>query len=180
MTYDFGDIIDARTVPKIEHFIVVLGEISRKDKITDADITEVMYYKITSHVYAVFKSILAYFNHCLSRKDKHFIKFYPKEKDNLAIPQWGLLCQAVFLDRDRYYSTCLDVESMVVASHDPNIIDKKAIETLRKDGKISFRTKLTKFDAVNLMNVIKHSDGVSPERRGIISNCFLEVSTKLK
>lgn len=73
MDYEFGDILDARKAPKpLEHFLIILGE-TRK--------SEVMYYIVTSRVYAVFKDLLSYFNDCLSRKDRNFLKYFNKEKD---------------------------------------------------------------------------------------------------
>ena len=85
MDYDFGDILDARNATSIGHFILVVGQITRKDKITKLEVTEVMYYIITSRVYAVFKNILVYFNDCLSRGDKNFLKHYGKEKAKTTI-----------------------------------------------------------------------------------------------
>ncbi len=180
MTYDFGDIIDARNVPDIGHFIVVVGEIKRKDKISGETVEEIMYYKITSHVYAVFKSILAYYNNCLSRKDVYFLRFYSKEKDNFLITPYGLLSQAVFLDRDTYYSTCLDTESMVVINCEPKLYDKKVFKVLKKDGKIIIRNKLTKFDAINLMNAIRHSKDTSKDKRLKVGSCFSKVIDTFK
>lgn len=179
MDYDFGDILDARNAPD-GHFIVVVGQVSRKDKITKEDIEEIMYYKVTSHVYAVFKTILLYFNHCLAKKDPSFLKFYGKERDSGVIAPYGLLCQAVFLDRDTYYPACFETESMIVINCDPRLMDKKALETLKKDGKILLKDKLTKYDAVNLMNTIRHSKEVSEERIQKVGACFNKVKTTLK
>jgi hypothetical protein len=180
MQYKFGDIIDARKVSGLKHFLVVVGEITRIDKITGEDITEVMFYKVTSHVYAVFKTILAYFNYCLLKRDPIFLKFYSKEKDNTVIVPYGSLCQAVFLDRDTHYKSCLDVESMVIINSDPQLIDKKVIENLTKVGKIIPKNhKLTKFDAINLMNTIRYSRDVSPERQGKVSTCFNDIKSEL-
>ncbi len=180
MDYDFGDVIDAREVAGIDHFIVIIGEINKKDKITKKESIEVMYYKINSHVYAVFKTIAAYFSDCLRRKDKHFLKFYSKEKGNDAINLYGPLCQAVFLDRETNYSTCLDTESMIVINCDPKIFDKNAFEALRMDKKILYRDKLKRIDAFNLINTIKHSDEVSPYRMIMVATCFNRVKSTFK
>ncbi len=44
MDYEFGDILDARNAPQLEHFILVMGESQKQGK------SEVMYYIITSRV----------------------------------------------------------------------------------------------------------------------------------
>lgn len=175
MNYDFGDILDARNASGIDHFILVVGEWSKKGQ---SD--EVMYYLITSRVYAVFKSILSYFNDCLSRNDRNFLKFYGKEKTKTVISAHGLLSQAVFLDKETNYNACLDVESMVVINSDPMIIDKLALETLRTDGKVVCRNRLTKVDALNLIQVIKHSNDVSADRKIKTATCFNRIKSTLR
>jgi hypothetical protein len=174
MDYDFGDILDARNASGIDHFILVVGEVTKKGQ------TEVMYYIITSRVYAVFKSILAYFNDCLTRKDTHFLKHYGKEKTKLRISAHGLLSQAIFLDKETNYNTCLEVESMVVINRDPELIDKTALETLKADGKIIYKNKLVKLDALNLIQTIKYSNEVSPDRKNKISACFNKIKATLR
>jgi len=180
MDYDFGDILDARNAPSIGHFILVVGQITRKDKVTKLDITEVMYYIITSRVYAVFKNILVYFNDCLSRKDKNFLKHYGKEKDKATISAHGQLSQAIFLDKETNYNACLDVESMVVINSDPLLIDKTALETLKADGKIIYKNKLVKLDAKHLIETIKCSNDVSSSRKEKISACLNKIKASLR
>ncbi|OGG41933.1 hypothetical protein A2837_01865 [Candidatus Kaiserbacteria bacterium RIFCSPHIGHO2_01_FULL_46_22] len=173
MDYDFGDILDARNAPD-GHFIVVVGEATKQGQ------TEVMYYIITSRVYAVFKDILAFFNDCLSRGDKDFLKHFSKEKAKTAISAHGLLSQAVFLDKQTNYDTCLDVESMIVVNSDPKLIDKTALESLRGDGKVIYRNKLAKIDALNLIQIIKHSNEVSPDRKNKMSASFNKIKSTLR
>lgn len=179
MDYDFGDILDARNAP-IGHFIVVVGQVSRKDKITKEDRTEVMYYIITSRVYAVFKDILAFFNDCLSRKDKHFLKHFNKESKKTSITPHGLLSQALFLDKETNYNTCLDLESMVVINSDPELMDKTALESLKSDGKVIYRNKLAKLDTLSLVQIVKHSNDVSIDRKNKISACFNKIKPSLR
>lgn len=174
MDYDYGDILDARNAPGIEHFILVVGETSKKGK------TEVMYFLITSRVYAVFKSIIAYFNDCLSRGDRNFLRFFNKEKGKAAITPHGLLYQAVFLDKDAHYPTCLDVDSMVVVNSDPDLIDKTALETLRNNGTVVYKNKLAKFDALKLRAVISLSGDVSPDRKNKIGQSFNLIKSTLR
>lgn len=173
MDYDFGDILDARNAPD-GHFIVVVGEVTKQGK------TEVMYYIITSRVYAVFKDILTFFNDCLSRSDKYFLKHFNKEKAKNVITAHGLLSQAVFLDKQTNYNACLDVESMVVINRDPKLMDKTAMESLRTDGKVVIKSKLAKLDALNLIQVINHSNDVSPDRQNKISACFNKIKSTLR
>lgn len=173
MDYDFGDILDARNAPD-GHFIVVVGEATKKGQ------TEVMYYIITSRVYAVFKEILAFFNDCLSRSDTHFLRRFSKEKAKSVINAHGLLSQAVFLDQPTNYSGCLDVESMIVVNSDPKLVDKTALETLRNDGKVLYKNKLAKLDALNLREIIKHSNEVSPDRKTKILTAFNKVKATLR
>ena len=168
MNYDFGDILDARSAPD-KHFIVVVGESQRKGE------TEVMYYIVTSRVYAVFKDILTFFNYCLSRKDANFLKYFSKEKNKKIIASHGLLSQAVFLDKQTNYDTCFDVESMVVVKSDPKLIDKTALESLRNDKKVLYKSKLAKVDALNFIQVIKHSNEVSTDRKNKVSACFNKI-----
>lgn len=173
MDYDFGDILDARTAPGVGHFMLVVGEVSKSGK------TEVMYYVITSRVYAVFKSILSYFNDCLSRNDTHFLHHFAKEKGKSSITPHGLLSQAVFLDRDTNYAACLDVESMVVIKSDPSLIDKPALEALRTSRQVIYKNKLTKLDAINLIQTIKCSNNVSPDRKNKVAYSFNRISAAL-
>lgn len=173
MNYEFGEILDARKAPD-NHFIVILGEVIKRDK------TEILYYKITSRVYAVFKNILDFFNDCISRNDKNFLKHFNKEKSKTTISRHGFLSQAVFLDKYNDYDSCLDLESMVVVNKDPDIIDKDALERLRADGKVVLKNKLTKLDALALINTIKHSDNISADRRNKISANFNKVKSKFK
>jgi hypothetical protein len=180
MNYDFGDILDARNASGIDHFILVVGEITRKDKLSKQDVTEVMYYIITSRVYTVFKSILVYFNDCLTRKDKHFLKHYGKEKTKSVISAHGVLSQAIFLDKETNYNTCLDVESMIVINSDPVLVDKTALEAQKADGKIMYKNKLVKLDALNLIQMIKCSNDVSAYRKEKISACFNKIKSTLK
>jgi len=179
MDYDFGDILDARNAP-VGHFIVVVGQVSRKDKITKEEKNEIMYYIITSRVYAVFKDILAFFNDCLSRKDKHFIKHFSKESKKTSITPHGLLSQTLFLDKETNYNTCLDLESMVVVKSDPELMDKTALESLKSDGKVIYRNKLAKLDAFSLIQIIKYSNDVSVDRKNKIFTCFNKIKHSLK
>ncbi len=180
MDYDFGDIVDARNASGIEHFILIVGEVTRKDRLTREDRVEVMYYIITSRVYAVFKNILDYFNECLTRRDIHFLRHFSKEKSKNVISPHGLLSQAVFLDKETNYTTCLDVESMVVVNSDPLLIDKTVMDRLKADNKIIFRNRLVRLDALNLIQIIKHSNQVSIDRKNKISSCFNKIRTTLK
>jgi len=172
MVYEFGDILDARSYPSIGHFILVVGETKSKGKDP-----EVMYYAVTSRVYAVFKDILNYFNSCLSRKDPHFQRFFAKEKKKSNIMQKGPLCQAVFLDKHTNYDSCLDVDSMVVINREPELIDKKVLETLKSDGKVLYKTRLSPLDSINLMHSIKYSNDISTPRRMKISENFNKIKT---
>ena len=160
MDYEFGDILDARNVPSIKHFILTVGEVSKKG---EAD--TVMYYIITSRVYTVFSGILEYYNDCLRRKDGNFFKFYGKEKNKPKITPHGLLTQAVFLDKHTHYDACLDVESMIVLNSDPLLIDKTVLETFRADGKLVVKSRLAKIDAINIAHNVKYSNEVSPDRK---------------
>ncbi|MFA5232150.1 MAG: hypothetical protein WC410_00485 [Candidatus Paceibacterota bacterium] len=174
MDYSFGDILDGRSTPGIDHFILVVGELSIKNK------PIVMYYKITSRVYAVFKDILKFFNDCISRGDAKFLRCFSKEKNKEIIVPHGPLCQAVFLDRDSDYPLVLDLDSMVVLNQDPELIDKEALETLKKDGKITYRIRLTKSDTFNLINSIKFSNTyMSPDKINKISHSFNQIKNSL-
>lgn len=180
MNYDFGDILDARNAPNVKHFILVVGEVTKKDRFTKEDVSEVMYYIITSRVYTVFKNILSYFNDCISRGDVHFLRHYSKEKAKQQISAHGSLSQAVFLDKETNYKACLDVESMVVINSDPQLIDKNALNSLKTDSKILYRDKLAKLDAINLIHNIKHSKEVSPDRKTKICTCFNKIKATLR
>lgn len=173
MDYDFGDILDARNAPD-GHFIIVVGEVIKKGQ------TEVMYYIVTSRVYAVFKDILDFFNNCIQRNDKYFLKHFSKEKAKTAINPHGSLSQAIFLDKHTNYDTCFEVESMIVVNSDPKLMDKTALETLRTDGRVLYKNKLTKVDALNLREVIKHSNDVSPDRKTKILTAFNKVKSSLR
>jgi hypothetical protein len=174
MEYDFGDILDARNAPD-GHFIIVVGEISRKDKITKNEVVEVMYYLVTSRVYTVFNEILVFFNDCLLRRDKHFLHYFNKEKDKRNIIPHGLLSQSVFLDKKTNYNTCLDVDSMVVINSDPRLVDKTALESLKSSGKVLYKSRLVKIDTLNLIQIIKDSNAVSPDSRSKIFTCFKKI-----
>jgi len=172
MDYEFGDILDARKAPKpLEHFLIILGE-TRK--------SEVMYYIITSRVYAVFKDLLSYFNDCLSRRDKNFLKYFNKEKDKTAITPHGNLIDALFLDKHNCYRPSLDVDSMIVLNSDPLLIDKGALETLRTDKKVFHRDKLSEIDLYKLISLVKHSPNISPDKTNQISASFNKVIREKK
>jgi len=177
MDYEFGDILDARNVPEIKHFILVVGEIDDKGK------KKIMYYIISSRVYAVFSSVIEYFNDCMRRKDKEFFKFFGKEKEKaekgIAIKAKGLISQTIFLDKDTNYSSCLDTESMIVINNNPQYTDKDVIEKLKTDGKIFYKTKLTKRDAFHLFLTIRYSKDVSEFRRGEIYKSFEKIKSSL-
>jgi len=174
MDYDFGDIFDAREAPGIGHFIVIVGENTKQDK------TEVMYYVVTSRVYAVFTNILAYFNECLQSKDKRFLKHFSKEKGKPRISPHGKLAQAIFLDKETNYDSCLDVDSMVVVNRDPQKSDKTALAKLREDKLVVCKGKLHKIDALHLREVIKNSDDVSSFIRDKILAAFNKSNSTLK
>jgi hypothetical protein len=173
MDYDFGDILDARKAPGRGHFLLVVGEATKGGE------TEVMYYTITSRVYTVFKNILLYFNDCLTRSDRHFLRHYGKEKGKGMITPYGLLSQAVFLDKETNYSMCLEVESMVVINSDPSLIDKTALEALRTSHGVVCKTRLVKLDALNLIQTIKCSNNVSPDRVNKIAQSFNRIKASL-
>ena len=166
MDYDFGDILDARTASGVEHFMLVVGEITKGGKI------EVMFYVITSRVYAVFKTILAYFNDCLQRGDTYFLRHFRKEKAKVSITPHGLLSETVFLDKEANYPACLDVDSMVVINREPSLIDKPALEELRANGKVICKSKIVRLDAINLAQTIKCSNNVSEDRKNKIAYSF--------
>ncbi len=167
MNYDFGDIIDARKAPKpLEHFLVILGE-TRKN--------EVMYYKVTSRVYAVFKDIISFFDDCISRKDKNFLKYFNKEKNKQSITPHGKLVDALFLDKYNCYNLCFDVDSMIVLNSDPDLIDKQALEILRSDQKVCYKDKLSEIDLYKLIGIIRHSPNISPDKLTQIGTSFNKV-----
>lgn len=165
MDYDFGDILDARKAPNpLGHFLLVLGETRKRE--------EVMYYIITSRVYAVFKDVLSFFNDCIQRKDKNFFKYFKKEKEKELINPHGKLVDTIFLDKYNCYDFCLDVDSMIVLNSDPRLIDKKALETLRNDGKVCHKNRLTEMDMYKLITIIKHSPNVSIDKCNQINANF--------
>jgi len=170
MNYDFGDIIDARKAPKpLEHFLVILGE-TRKN--------EVMYYIVTSRVYAVFKDIISFFDDCISRKDKNFFKHFGKEKGKQSISSHGNLLDALFLDKRNCYDLCLDVDSMIVLNSDPNLIDKEALESLKKDQKVFHKDKLSRMDLYKLISIVRCSPNISPDKFNQINASFNKTMKK--
>ena len=168
MIYDFGEIFDARKSPD-GHFVVVVGEVTENGQ------TKVMYYLITSRVYAVFKDILDFFNDCIRKGDQHFFRKFNKEKKKEIINPHGSLCQAVFLDKYTNYDTCLDVDSMIVVNRDPELMDETVFKSFERDGKWHLKTKLEKLDALNLKEMIKHSDNISPDKKNKIFAAFNKV-----
>jgi len=167
MDYEFGDILDARKAPgQLEHFLIILGE-TRKN--------EVMYYIVTSRVYAVFKDLLLYFNDCITRKDKNFFKYFSKEKDKQVITSHGNLIDALFLDKHSCYGLCFDVDSMIVLKSDPLLIDKSVLETLRTNKKVLHKDKLSDIDLYKLIGLVKHSPNISPDKANQISASFNKV-----
>ena len=167
MDYEFGDILDAREAPKpLEHFLVILGETKKN---------EVMYYIVTSRVYAVFKDIISFFDDCISRKDKNFFKYFRKEKDKQAIISHGHLIDALFLDKHNCYNLCFDVDSMIVLNSDPYLMDKEALENLRKDKKICYKDKLSEVDLYKLISMVKHSPNISSDKVNQISASFNKI-----
>ena len=162
MDYQFGDILDARQAPGsgFGHFILVVGETRRSG--------EVMYYVITSRVYTVFKDILIYFNDCLRRGDKEFLKVFNKEKAKQTITAHGRLSDAMFFDRDTNYASCLDVDSMVVINSDPLLIDKQALERMRIDRKVLIKNRLAKLDLLNLIHLVRNSNDISQDKKSQI------------
>lgn len=169
MNYEFGDILDARKTPALEHFLVILGE-TRKN--------EVMYYIITSRVYTVFKDILSFFDNCIIRKDKNFFRYFKKEKNKQSIIPHGNLIDALFLDKYNCYNLCLDVDSMIVLNSDPHLMDKKALENLRNDQKVCHKDKLSEIDFHKLINMVRYSSNISPDKINQISANFNRVKKK--
>lgn len=168
MNPEIGDIIDGRDVPSIGNFVLSLGLRTKRGT------TEVMYYIITSRVYAVFPNILDFFNDCLSRKYHRFPILFPKEKGKTKITPHGRLCDAFFLDKQSHYDTCLDVDSMVVINQNPEITDLETFNQWHSNNMLVHRSRLEQGDLVRCMEMIKLSSNISGENRAYICKNYNE------
>ncbi|MFA6376191.1 MAG: hypothetical protein WCX69_02190 [Candidatus Paceibacterota bacterium] len=176
MDYEFGDIIDCRNAPSISdggHFVLILGVLKK------GNTEKILYYSITSRVYAVFNKILDFFNDCLSRKDARFLHFFNKEKNKAAINPHGRLFDAFFLDKKTNYNLCLDEDSMIVINKDPNIEDITTFEQLKKEGLIGNVSRLSNEDVFRLYTNIKTTGNISPRYLASIGNNFNLVKKRL-
>lgn len=154
MDYEFGDIFDCRKVPTVDHFIVVIG----------TNKNEVMYYKIFSRTYTVFKDIVDFFNSCISKKCSTFQHKFSKEKGKEDISLYGKLSHTLFLDRETNYMMCLDVDSMVIVNSEPDLIDKDALDMYVKDRIALYKVPMANIDIYKLIGIIKHSKYIGPAK----------------
>jgi hypothetical protein len=160
MTPEIGDIIDCRKVPEVGHFVLSLGERAKHGK------SEIMYYIITSRVYAVFPKIVDFFNDCLSKDYKRFLVYFSKEKDKKdkgGISLHGRLRDAFFLDMESDYKGCLDTDSMIVVNESPKIADLETFKRWQANGIATYRNKLTAKDMLRFIDIIKCSTEISRE-----------------
>ena len=159
MDPEIGDIVDCRTAPSLEHFIIILGTRKKRGK------EEVMYYIVTSRVYAVFKDILDFFNDCIDKNYQRFFHKFSKEKGKPRITPHGKLRDAFFFDHEMDYSGCLETDSMIVMNADPYLMDREAFDELHKNKMAKYKGMLTNADLVRLVEMVKFSDNIAKESR---------------
>ncbi|MCX6716025.1 MAG: hypothetical protein NT077_03335 [Candidatus Taylorbacteria bacterium] len=170
MRPEIGDMIDCRNSP-IKHFVLVLGTDLGHERET------VMYYLISSRVYAVFPDIIEFFNDCIQRKYARFYNFF-KEKDKDAIVPYGRLRDAFFLDKGTDYEGCLDVDSIIVINENPIHIDLETLEQMHEDKSAIYKTRLISRDLIRFMDMIKLSENIGQRAKSIICRNFNEYKKK--
>lgn len=163
MNYEFGDIFDCRDYPSIKHFILVLG-VNKKD--------EIMYYRITSKVYKVFKNILDFFNDCIERKYRRFFNFFGKEKNREKICLTGNLCDAFFLDQNTNYCGYLDVDSMILINSEPELMERSVLDNLHKDKFAKYCARLCNDDSEKIIHYIRLSKHISVQNKNEIGRNY--------
>lgn len=171
MNYEFGEIFDCRKNPKLEHFIIILGA-NRNN--------EVMYFKITSRVYTVFKDILSFFNDCINKKYNRFYYHFSKEKGKEELKSHGRLTDALFLDKNSHYNMCFDVDSMIIVNSEPKLIDNKVLDEYIKNKLVLYKDSLTNIDIYKLMGIIKYSDNISADNEKQLKRNFDLKKRKIK
>jgi hypothetical protein len=173
MRPEIGDIIDCRN-SAIGHFTLCLGVDSWKGLET------VMYYKISSRVYAVFPDVVEFFNDCIQKKYPRFYHFFGKEKGKDAIVPHGRICDSFFLDSETDYGGCLEADSIIVINKEPVLIDIEAFKSLHKDRKVAYRSRLIDRDLIRLIEMIKHSDNIGQRMKSVICRNFNECKNMRK
>jgi|GEM_PF-2405227 hypothetical protein len=167
MNPEIGDIIDCRKTP-LGHFVLTLGIKTKQNKM------EVMYYMIYSRVYAVFPSIINFFNDCISSKYERFFVAFSKEKGKDKITPYGKLCDVFFLDMESHYKGCLDVDSMIVVNKNPETIDIETLNQWRSNYKVVHRSRLEGGDFIKFMEMIKLSPHINGENVAYICKNYKE------
>jgi hypothetical protein len=171
MSYELGDIFDARS-HELEHFVLVVGEVPQGSSSPKG----ILFYRISSRTYKVFKDILSFFNDCIDEDYGRFYRFFGKEKNKRKekkhIFPAGQLCDSFFLDKDKNYPLCLDVDSVVVLNRDPEVYDEPVFERFRKSEHIIYKGKLCKADIYKFVDLVKHSQNISARRKDEIMRHF--------
>lgn len=145
MQFEFGDLFDARNDP-LGHFFVVVGTIPQKG--TEKE--RVLFYRLSSKVYKVFRKILDFFNYCVSNNYPPFFHHFSKEKKKSQISQLGNLCDAFFIDQNDY-SGQLDEDSYILLNEDPEESDADALNARIQEKIIKYSTKLSAADMYKLV-----------------------------
>ena len=160
MEYEFGEIIDFRKDPKIEHFILILGADEKRRKI--------LFEIITSRVYRAFTKLCYFFNtYCIEDKCKNFCHYF-KDKDKINPVN---LRDVFFLDKNNYLGS-LSEDSMIVINGEPKSEDESVFAQQKKDGLIKRVNKLSKEDMIRLYAHIKTSKHISPQNLIWIGKSF--------
>jgi len=162
MDCSFGDIVDYRKDPSLNHFILVLGVDNAEKRI--------LYAIITSRVYRAFERLCVFFNaHCLET-NCYERKFHNNFKDRIEIQPVNL--SDVFFLSKNIYSGTLCEDSMVILNRDPYFEDFDAFDALWKNHLINYANKLTKEDMIRLYVHIRTSPYFSKCNLEIIENSF--------
>lgn len=155
MEFAIGDVLDGRNDP-LGHFVVVVGVVPASYKAQE----QILYYKVSSRTYKVFKKTIAFFNHCIENNYQPFFHHFSKEKRKQRISQAGQLSDAFFLDQAAY-TGFLDEDSYLVFNNDPESIDGSVLNERVKEGVIAYRGRLSGPDIHKLSIILRHSPNVS-------------------
>lgn len=168
MDYEFGEIIDFRKDPKVEHFILILGADERRKKI--------LFEVITSRVYKAFPKLCCFFNdYCIVKSCSDFKHHFKDAKEIAAGKKTKIvpvnLTDVFFLDKNNSLGS-LSEDSMIVIGGEPESEDESVFAQQKKDGLIKRGGKLSKNDMVRLYTHIKTSEHISPQNLIWIGKSF--------
>lgn len=157
MDYDIGDILDARSDP-LGHFLIVVGAIQR----TKSQGARVLFYRVSSRTYKVFRSILKFFNYCIEKNYQPFFHHFSKEKKKETIFKIGQLNTAFFLDLDDYKGQFTE-DSYILLNKDPEEVDLDALKERIKNGLITRCSRLSSPDIHKLMTAVRYNNKISKQ-----------------